>query len=102
MLSSVGGAMFVLQVGLISPGTIGVAASVEMVIYAAAGGRLSIPGAVVGAIVVGFAKSWLSEAFPEAWLFFLGALFLLVVMVMPNGLASLADRLMPRPLPRKG
>lgn len=102
MLSSVGGAMFVLQVGLIAPSTVGVVASVEMVIYAAAGGRMSIPGAVVGAIAVGFAKSWLSEAFPEAWLFFLGALFLLVVMVMPNGLASLAGRLVPPSLPRKG
>lgn len=100
-LSSIGGAMYVLQVGLIAPSTIGVVASVEMVIYAAAGGRLSIPGAVVGAIVVGFAKSWLSEAFPEAWLFFLGALFLLVVVAMPNGLAGLSARLMPQAAPRK-
>jgi urea transport system permease protein len=102
MLSSIGGAMFVLQVGLIAPSTIGVVASIEMVIYAAAGGRLSIPGAVVGAIVIGFAKSWLSEAFPEFWLFLLGGLFLLVVVAMPNGLASIADRMMSRFLPRKG
>ena len=101
VLSSIGGAMFVLQVGLIAPSTIGVVASIEMVIYAAAGGRLSIPGAVMGAIVIGFAKSWLSEAFPQFWLFLLGGLFLLVVLVMPNGLASVADRLISRSLARK-
>jgi urea transport system permease protein len=92
VLASVGGSFFTLQVGLISPSVIGVVASVEMVIYAAVGGRLSIPGAVVGALLIGFLKSYLSETFPEAWLYFLGAVFILVVWVMPNGLAGLKDQ----------
>ena len=93
ILSSVGGAFYSIQAGLIAPSVGGVAASVEMVIYAAVGGRLSIPGAVVGALLIGFLKSYLSETFPEVWLYFLGALFILVVLVMPNGLAGLFDRL---------
>ena len=93
VLSSIGGAFYSLQVGLIAPGVIGVVASVEMVIYAAVGGRLSIPGAVVGALLIGFLKSYLSEIFPEGWLYFLGAIFILVVWAMPNGLAGLTDHL---------
>lgn len=92
VLASVGGAFFTLQVGLISPSVIGVVASVEMVIYAAVGGRLSIPGAVVGALLIGFLKSYLSETFPEVWLYFLGTVFILVVWAMPNGLAGLKDQ----------
>jgi len=88
-LSSIGGAFYSLQVGLIAPGVIGAVASVEMVIYAAVGGRLSIPGAVIGALLIGFLKSYLSETFPEGWLYALGAIFILVVWVMPNGLAGL-------------
>lgn len=93
IVSSLGGAFYSVQVGLIAPSLVGVAASVEMVIYAAVGGRLSIPGAVVGALLIGFLKSYLSETFPEGWLYFLGALFILVVLVMPNGLAGILDRL---------
>lgn len=93
ILSSLGGAFYSMQVGLIGPGVVGVAASVEMVIYAAVGGRLSIPGAVVGALLIGFLKSYLSETFPEGWLYVLGALFILVVLAMPNGLAGALDRL---------
>ncbi len=93
VLSSIGGAFYSLQVGLIAPGVIGVVASVEMVIYAAVGGRLSIPGAVIGALLIGFLKSYLSETFPEGWLYFLGAVFILVVWAMPNGLAGLMTRM---------
>jgi urea transport system permease protein len=96
VLSAVGGAFYSLQVGLIAPGVIGVVASVEMVIYAAVGGRLSIPGAVIGALLIGFLKSYLSETFPEGWLYVLGAVFILVVWAMPNGLAGLGDKLMRR------
>jgi urea transport system permease protein len=63
------------------------------VIFAAVGGRLSVAGAVVGALLVGLLKSYLSEAFPEVWLYFLGALFIGVVAFMPQGLAGLATRL---------
>jgi urea transport system permease protein len=97
--SSIGGAMFTIQVGLITPNLLGTVASVEMVIYAAVGGRLSITGAVVGAVVVGFLKSYLSEQFPEIWLLFLGGAFILVVALMPNGVAGLADRLFARNAP---
>lgn len=94
VMSSIGGALFTLQVGLITPSLIGTVASVEMVIYAAIGGRLSVPGAVFGALLVGFMKSWLSEQFPETWLFFLGGMFVFVVAFMPNGLAGAARRAM--------
>jgi urea transport system permease protein len=94
VLSSIGGALFTLQVGLITPSLIGTVASVEMVIYAAIGGRLSVPGAVVGALLVGFMKSWLSEQFPETWLFFLGGMFVFVVAFTPNGLAGAARRVL--------
>ncbi|CAM5184968.1 Branched-chain amino acid ABC transporter permease OS=Castellaniella sp OX=1955812 GN=EPN31_06940 PE=4 SV=1 [Castellaniella denitrificans] len=92
VLSSVGGALYTVQVGLIAPSVVGVTASVEMVIYAAVGGRMSVPGAVIGALLIGFLKSWLSESFPEVWLYFLGAIFILVVAVMPNGLAGAVTR----------
>jgi urea transport system permease protein len=95
-LSAIGGAFYSLQVGLIAPSVIGVVASVEMVIYAAVGGRLSIPGAVIGALLIGFLKSYLSETFPEGWLYVLGAVFILVVWAMPNGLAGLGDKLVRR------
>lgn len=94
VLSSIGGALFTLQVGLITPSLIGTVASVEMVIYAAVGGRLSVPGAVIGALVVGFLKSFLSEQFPESWLFFLGGMFIFVVAFLPNGLAGAMQRLL--------
>lgn len=90
VLASVGGALYTLQAGLITPTLIGTVASVEMVIYAALGGRLSVPGAVIGALVVGFMKSFLSEQFPESWLFFLGGMFIFVVAFLPNGLAGVA------------
>lgn len=96
MFSSIGGAMFTLQVGLITPNLLGTVASVEMVIYAAVGGRLSITGAVAGAVVVGFLKSYLSEQFPEIWLLFLGGAFILVVALMPNGVAGVATRVLAR------
>lgn len=89
---ALGGAFYTLQVGLIAPSALGVVASVEMVIFAAVGGRLSVVGAVLGAVLVGFLRSYLSETFPEIWLYFLGALFLVVVLVLPNGLFGLLDQ----------
>jgi urea transport system permease protein len=87
--SAVGGAMFTLQVGFMSPSFVGIVPSIEMVIAAAVGGRASLLGAVYGTLLVNYGKTYFSEAFPELWLFFIGALFIAVVMVFPNGLAGL-------------
>ncbi|HEY9810565.1 MAG TPA: urea ABC transporter permease subunit UrtC [Halomicronema sp.] len=87
-LAGVAGALFTLQSGIISPKAMDIAFSIEMVIWVAVGGRASLVGAILGALVVNFAKSLLSEQFPEVWLFFQGALFLIVVMVLPNGLVG--------------
>ena len=93
VLSSIGGALFTLQVGLASPSLVGIVPSIEMVIYAAVGGRLSVVGAVYGAILVGAAKTYFSENFVEYWLYFIGGLFMLVVIFLPEGLAGMLDRL---------
>ena len=78
--------MFTIQTGLISPKSMDIAFSIEMVIWVAVGGRASLVGAILGALVVNFGKSLLSEQFPDIWLFFQGALFLIVVTVLPDGL----------------
>ena len=88
-LASVGGAMFTLQVGFMSPSFVGIVPSIEMVIYTAVGGRLSLFGAVYGALLVNFAKTALSETFPQLWLFGLGGLFIAVVLAFPDGIAGL-------------
>ena len=87
--SAIGGAMFTLQVGFMSPSFVGIVPSIEMVIYCAVGGRLSLLGAVYGSLVVNWAKTTFSESFPELWLFAMGALFIGVVLAFPNGLAGL-------------
>jgi len=92
LFSSIGGAMFTIQVGLASPSLVSIAPSVEMVIYAAVGGRLSLIGAVYGAMLVGAAKTLFSENFVEYWMFFIGGLFVFVVMFLPHGLAGLLER----------
>ena len=94
ILSSIGGAMYTLQVGLISPTLVGSVASVEMVIFAAMGGRLSVTGAVIGALMVGLMKSYFSEQFPQTWLFLLGAMFIIVVGFMPNGIAGAMQKIL--------
>lgn len=91
VFSAIGGAMFTLQVGFMSPSFVGIVPSIEMVVYAAVGGRLSILGAVYGTVLVNFAKTSFSESFPELWLFGLGSLFIAVVLAFPNGIAGLFD-----------
>ena len=92
MISAVGGAMFTLQVGFMSPSFVGIVPSIEMVIFAAVGGRMSLIGAVYGALLVNFGKTAFSESFPELWLFLMGGLFIAVVMFFPNGLAGLYEK----------
>lgn len=87
--AAIGGAMFTLQVGFMSPSFVGIVPSIEMVIYAAVGGRLSLFGAVWGTLLVNWAKTTFSESFPDLWLFGLGALFIAVVLAFPNGLAGI-------------
>lgn len=91
LFASIGGAMFTLQVGFISPTLVGIVPSIYMVIFCAVGGRLSILGAVYGALLVNWAQTTFSESFPELWLFAMGTLFIAVVMFFPNGLAGLYD-----------
>jgi urea transport system permease protein len=88
VLAALGGAMFTLQVGFMSPSFVGIVPSIEMVIAAAVGGRHSLLGAIYGSLLVNFGKTYFSEEFPELWLVLLGALFIGVVMVFPNGLAG--------------
>ena len=103
-LAAIGGAMFTLQVGFMSPSFVGIIPSIEFVILCAVGGRTSVLGAVYGALLVNFAKTTLSESFPQLWLLGLGALFIAVVVIFPDGLAGLyrtwidpqVDRLMGR------
>ncbi|ACS41318.1 putative ABC transporter, permease [Methylorubrum extorquens DM4] len=87
--AAIGGAMFTLQVGFMSPSFVGIVPSVEMVIYTAVGGRLSLFGAVWGTLLVNWAKTSFSESFPDLWLFGLGGLFIAVVLIFPNGLAGI-------------
>ncbi|ARU86646.1 urea ABC transporter permease subunit UrtC [Pseudomonas sp. M30-35] len=87
--SAIGGAMFALQVGFMSPSFVGIVPSIEMVIFAAVGGRMSLLGAVYGTLLVSFGKTYFSESFPELWLYLMGGLFIVVVMYFPNGIAGL-------------
>lgn len=90
-LCGIGGAMFALQVGFMSPSFVGIVPSIEMVIFAAVGGRMSLVGAVYGTLLVNFAKTYFSEIFPELWLFLMAALFIGVVMAFPDGLAGVYE-----------
>lgn len=90
--SAIGGAMFTLQVGFMSPSFVGIVPSIEMVIFAAVGGRMSLLGAVYGTLLVNFGKTYFSESFPNLWIFLMGGMFIVVVMFFPNGLAGLYDQ----------
>ena len=106
LLSAIGGAMFALQVGFMSASFVGIVPSIEMVIFAAVGGRMSLVGAVYGTLLVNFGKTYFSESLPQLWLFLMSALFIGVVLAFPDGLAGvyesrvkpwLARRRSPRP-----
>lgn len=92
LLAGVAGALYTPQVGIINPGEFAPLNSIELVIWVAVGGRGTIYGAVVGALLVNFAKTWLTAALPEVWLFALGGLFVLVTMFLPRGVAGLVRR----------
>ncbi|MDQ0243038.1 urea transport system permease protein [Bacillus fengqiuensis] len=94
--AGVAGGLFVLQVGIISPAMMGIIPSIEMVLWAAVGGRNSIIGAIIGALLTNGAKTYFSETYPDIWQFFLGALFIIVVLFMPNGLVGVFQSLKQR------
>lgn len=95
-LAGIAGALYVPQVGIISPANIGIVPSIEFVLLVAVGGRATISGAVLGAVLVSWARSTLSENYPDTWLYFFGALFIAAVLIFPAGivgtLRSLAAR----------
>jgi urea transport system permease protein len=87
-IAGVSGALYTVQSGIITPSFMEVAFSIEMVIWVAVGGRATLIGAIIGTLLVNFGRSLLSEQFPEIWLFFQGALFLIVVTVLPDGIVG--------------
>jgi urea transport system permease protein len=88
VLAGVAGALYVPQVGIITPARIGVLPSIEMVVWVAAGGRGTLVGAVGGAVGVNWLQSWLTTSYPDLWLLALGALFMAVVLFFPDGAAG--------------
>ncbi len=85
-LAGIAGSLYTVQSGIITPKAMDVAFSIEMVIWVAVGGRATLVGAILGALIVNFARTLLSEQYPAFWLFFQGALFLIVVTVLPSGI----------------
>jgi urea transport system permease protein len=100
IMASVGGAMFAPIAGIISPSNVDATASIMMIAGVALGGRASLLGPALGAIVVGYGQSTLSERFPSNWIYFQGALFIVVILFLPGGVASLWPKLKAR-LPRR-
>jgi urea transport system permease protein len=91
LLAGVAGALYVPQVGIINPSEFAPVNAIEIVIWVAIGGRGTLYGALAGALLVNYAKSYLTQALPEAWLYVLGALFVLVTLFLPRGLAGLVQ-----------
>jgi urea transport system permease protein len=87
-MAGVAGALYVPQVGIINPSEFAPANSIEAVIWVAVGGRGTLVGAALGAVLVNFAKTWLTGALPEIWLFGLGALFIVVTLFLPRGIVG--------------
>ena len=107
MLAGVAGALYVPQVGIINPSEFAPAQSIEMVIWVAVGGRGTLVGAALGAVIVNAGKTWFTGALPEAWLYALGALFVVVTLFLPKGVLGLWSSIWarrkaaaPPPLPR--
>src|SRR6185436_3003285 len=108
VLAGIAGARYVPQVGIINPSEFSPGNSIEIAIWVSVGGRGTLAGAALGAVLVNLAKSWLTGAAPEIWLFFLGALFVLTTLVFPRGIVGIAGqmralaarrRIGPEPLP---
>ena len=89
LMCAIAGALYVPQVGIINPGEMAPANSIEMVIWAAVGGRGTLVGPILGTFIVNWAKSWFTAAAPDFWLYFLGAIFIGTTMFLPAGIFSL-------------
>jgi urea transport system permease protein len=96
VLCGIAGALYVPQVGIINPGEMSPANSIEIAIWVAVGGRGSLAGAALGAGLVNGAKSFFTQAFPEYWLFFLGLIFILVTLFLPRGISGELQGLLDR------
>jgi urea transport system permease protein len=99
VLCGIAGALYVPQVGIINPSEMSPGNSIEMVIWAAVGGRGSLVGPILGAFTVNGLKSWFTAAFPDLWLFALGLLFILVTLFMPQGILGLMAKLRRKEIP---
>jgi urea transport system permease protein len=96
IIAGIAGALYVPQVGIINPSEFSPANSIEIAIWVAVGGRGTLAGAMLGAVLVNLAKTWLTGSIPEIWLFVLGALFVLVTLAFPKGIVGLAQQLRSR------
>jgi len=92
ILAGIAGALYVPQAGIINPREMAPLGSIEIVIWVALGGRGTLYGPIIGALIVNYAKSWFTVAFPEFWIFALGALFVLSTLYLPKGLVGLLQR----------
>ncbi|MGF1702186.1 urea ABC transporter permease subunit UrtC [Photobacterium makurazakiensis] len=108
VIAGIAGALYVPQVGIINPGEFAPLNSIEIVVWVALGGRATLFGAVVGALLINYAKSWFTIEFPEVWLFVLGSLFVLATIFLPKGVIGLVEKLtakktkpQPQPQPQK-
>lgn len=97
VMCAIAGALYVPQVGIINPSEMSPAASIEIAIWTAVGGRASLIGPIVGAFFVNGAKSWFTVAFPEFWLYFLGLLFVVVTLFLPDGIVGGIKKLFNKP-----
>ena len=93
MMAGVAGALYVPQVGIINPGEFAPANSIEVVIWVAVGGRGTLYGPIIGAVLVNYGKTWFTAVLPEIWLFALGALFVVVTLFLPKGITGLAAQI---------
>jgi urea transport system permease protein len=92
IMAGIGGALYVPQVGIINPSEFAPGNSIEAVIWVAVGGRGTLVGAILGALIVNFGKTWFTGAFPEVWLYALGAMFIFVTLFLPRGVMGLFDK----------
>lgn len=101
ILAGVAGALYVPQVGIINPGEFSPLNSIELVVWVAVGGRATLYGAVAGAVMVNYAKSYFTAVLPELWLFALGALFIVVTIFLPKGIVGLFEQLKQKQIGKK-